>query len=67
MFQKVGKSQNKVALAEEIGCIKKVKKGLVLIDFSALLKKYNPGKVDGCVGGWMGVKDILRIAYSNTK
>ena len=31
------------------------------------LKKSSPGRVDGWMGAWNGVKAVLRIVYSDQK
>ena len=53
LFQEVGKSQNKVAVAEEIGCINVIVLSknyeAISIEKSLVLD----GWVDGLVGGWV--------------
>ena len=54
LYLEVGKSQNKVAAAEEIGCSSKK------LNDDLVIKNQVPGWMDGS-------KSHLRIAYSNQK
>ena len=63
LFHKVGKSQIKVGVAEEIGVGNKIGQG------NGLRQKLNNflHLKSLVLGGWVEVKAILRLAYSNKK
>ena len=63
LFQKVGKSQIKVGVAEEIGFGNKIGQG------NGLRQKLNyvPHLKSLLLGGWLEVKAIFRLAYSSKK
>ena len=76
MFQKVGKSQNKAAVAEEISCQNEIVLSKIGRGYELRQNKNNTEKsfkslkkcsLDGWVSGWVEVKAVLRIAYSNHK